>query len=95
MQSKDDVQMLFILTTHVELLFKKLRNGTEEEDFRELISLAKQAIELAIKLFGENTFLTNQTLLTYAIVLTKVPSMEEESNRIFAKAESKFEIIAN
>ena len=86
--------MLLILTTQVELLFKKLRSGTEEE-FREPIALANQALELAIKLFGENTFLTNQTLLTYAIVLTKVPSMEEESNRIFAKAESKFEIIAN
>ena len=82
------------MTTKIDILLKKLRHGTEEE-LREPIAIAKKAVDLSVKLFGENTFISNQTVLTYAIVLTKIPSMEEESKRMFAKAESMFEVIAN
>ena len=50
-------------------------------------------MELAIKKYGEASFIANQTVLRYAIILTKVPSMEEESYKVFERAESMFDVI--
>ena len=52
-------------------MLKKLRNGTEN-DFQEPIETANAAKELAKSIFGNKTFMTNQTMLTYAMTLTKV-----------------------
>ena len=90
--SKEDQEILHILTDKIEILLKKFANGTEE-DFKEPIALAKQAMELAIKKYGEASFIANQTVLRYAIILTKVPSMEEESYKVFERAESMFDVI--
>ena len=50
-------------------------------------------MDLAIKKYGEASFIANQTVLRYAIVLTKVPSMEAESFKLFQRAESMFDVI--
>ena len=47
-------------------------------------------MDLSIKMFGEQCFISNTAVLNYALVLAKLPEMEEESNRMFAKAESTF-----
>ena len=52
-------------------------------------------MELAKKIYGEVTFITNASVLTYAMTLTKVESMEAESVAIFAKAEQMFVVINN
>lgn len=62
----------------VEILLKKLKLGNEE-DFKEPIEIASAAKDLAMKIFGERTLLTNQTMLTYAMTLTKIETMQEES----------------
>ena len=66
--------------------------GTEEE-YLETIKTAKVAKDLASAIFGNKTFMTNQTMLTYAMTLTKVKSKESESLEWFNKAEELFDEI--
>ena len=94
LQTKEHAQVLLVWLTKVEILLKKLRLGTEEE-FKEPIEIARAAKDLARKIYGEKTFITNQTMLTYAMTLTKVKGMEEESRLWFDKAEQLFEVINN
>ena len=90
--SKDHVWALLTLSTKVEIMLKKLRSGTDEE-FKEVIAIAKSAMEMSKRIYGEHTFCTNATVLTYAMTLTKVKSMEAESVQWFEQAESVFEVI--
>ena len=66
--------------------------GTEEE-YMEPIKIAKAAKDFARTIFGNKTFMANQTMLTYAMTLTKVKAMEDESLEWFNKAEELFDEI--
>ena len=70
-------------------MLKKLRVGTEQE-FLSVIEIAKDAMELSKRIYGDETFITNSTVLTYAMALTKVESRLPESVEPFAKAEAMF-----
>lgn len=76
-------------------MLKKLRYGNEEEEavFAEVIETANAAKELAKTIFGNKTFMTNQTMLTYAMTLTKAKSRGDESREWFQKAEVLFDEI--
>jgi len=52
-------------------------------------------MELSKKIYGEVTFVTNQTVLTYAMTLTKVKSMQAQSVPLFEHAERMFDVINN
>lgn len=92
--SQDHILVLQMWLAKVEILLKKLKLGGEEE-FKEPIIIASAAKDLAMKIFGEKTMLTNQTMLTYAMTLTKVESMQEESEKWFTRAENQFEVLNN
>ena len=53
------------------MYLKKLRMGTQEE-FEQVITIAKEAMEMAKRIYGETTQITNQAVLIYAMTLTKV-----------------------
>ena len=55
----------------MEIYLKKLRMGTQEE-FEQVVTIAKEAMEMAKRIYGEATQITNQTVLIYAMTLTKV-----------------------
>ena len=76
----------------MEIQTKKLRMGSERE-YMESIKTAKAAKDLAGTIFGNKTFMANQTMLTYAMTLTKVKEKEEESLVWFNKAEELFDEI--
>ena len=61
----------------------------------EFIEIACKTKDLAKRIFGEKTFITNTAMLTYAMTLTKVPSMEADSRIWFDKAEKLFTVINN
>ena len=61
----------------------------------ESIEIANKTQEMAKRIFGEKTFITNTTMLTYAMTMTKVPSMEADSRIWFDKAEKLFTVINN
>ena len=52
-------------------------------------------MDVAKKIFGEKTFITNQAMLTYAMTLTKDQSKLVESTKLFEKAERLFTVINN
>ena len=74
-QTKEHAQVLLVWLTKVEILLKKYRVGSEEE-FKSVVEIAKAAKDLALKIYGEKTFISNQTILTYAMTLTKVKGKE-------------------
>ena len=65
------MQTLLVKQTKVEMYLKKLRMGTQEE-FEQVITIAKEAMEMAKRIYGETSQITNQTVLIYAMTLTKV-----------------------
>ena len=65
------MQTLLVKQTKVEIYLKKLRMGTQEE-FEQVVTIAKEAMEMAKRIYGEATQITNQTVLIYAMTLTKV-----------------------
>jgi hypothetical protein len=77
LQSQEHEQILLLTLTKVEILLKKYRFGTPEE-LQEPIKIAKQAFALAKKIYGEKALVTNQTMLNYAMALTKNPDTREE-----------------
>ena len=65
------MQTLLVKQTKVEMYLKKLRMGSQEE-FEQVIAIAKEAMEMAKRIYGDATQITNQTVLMYAMTLTKV-----------------------
>ena len=57
-QTREHEQFVYIWLTKVEILLKKLTTGTEDE-YIEPILIAKEATDLAKRIFGEKTFITN------------------------------------
>ena len=76
----------------VEILLKKHRFGSKEE-LREPIQIARRACELAKKIFGDKTLITNKTMLDCAVALMKSPSTKEEGKKVLAEAETLFTTI--
>ena len=73
-ENTENLEMLLISQNEIEILKKK--NVTNDlEVNRKIVNLAKSQVDLAVKLFGEKTFITNQTMLTYALALSKCPDM--------------------
>ena len=52
------MQTLLVKQTKVEIYLKKLRMGTQEE-FEQVITIAKEAMEMAKRIYGEATQITN------------------------------------
>lgn len=50
--TKDHAQTLLVLTAKVEILLKKLRLGTEEE-YEQVIAIAKSAMDMAKRIYGD------------------------------------------
>ena len=73
-------------------MLKKYRFGSKEE-LQEPIQIAKQAYALAKKIYGEKALVTNQTMLNYAMALTKNPDTREEGLQVLAQAEKLFSTI--
>ena len=67
----------------------------DHEVNRKIVKLAKSSVDLAMKLFGEKTFITNQTMLTYALALSKCPDMLEASVNQFEKAKKLVKVVNN
>ena len=92
--SQEHIYVVQIWLQKVEILLKKLKLA-EEEEFLEVIEIARATKDLAIKIFGDKTLLSNDTMLTYAMTLTKVQDRLEESKKWFDRAEAQFEVINN
>ena len=52
--TKDHVQSLLVKMTKVEIFLKKLRVGSEAE-FEQVIAIAKEAMEMAKRIYGDET----------------------------------------
>ena len=93
-ESEEHEQYIYLWLTKVEIILKSLR-AVQEEESKEAIAVAKKAMDVAKKIFGEKTFITNQAMLTYAMTLTKDQSKLVESTKLFEKAERLFTVINN
>ena len=52
-------------------------------------------MEMAIQIYGEKTFITNVTTLTYALALSKCEGMQEKSKAQYEKAKNQIAIISS
>jgi hypothetical protein len=57
-QTKEHAQVLLVWLAKVEILLKKFRVGSEEE-LNSIFEIAKAAKDLALKIYGEKTFISN------------------------------------
>ena len=54
------------------------------------IELAFNAMNLSRKIYGDKTLITNQTMLTYAMALTKREDSKAKAEKWFEKTENLF-----
>ena len=67
-------ELLLNMQNEIEILKKK--NVVEDAEVnKKIIEIAKQSMEMAVKIYGEKTFITNLTILTYALALSKCEEM--------------------
>ena len=91
LNSEENEQYLYIWLAKVEILLKKPIQSLTDDPAK----IALKAKDLAMKIYGEKTFITNQAMLTYAMTLTRKEETVQESLKQFTKAEKLFTVINN
>lgn len=61
----------------------KINKFGESENFKQITMVAKSALDLAKKLYGEKTLIYFKTMLKYATTLSKCKDTREEGIKIF------------